>query len=74
MKGRLDLDGQQWNYGFDVDDSVPTVRVACPSIPKQTKLDIDSVFEPKNGQETLKRLLDSKLISRQMVERSDQLQ
>lgn len=74
MKGRLDLDGQQWNYGFDVDDSVPTVRVAYASIPKQTKLDIDSVFEPRNGPETQKRLLESKLISRQRVKRTDQLQ
>lgn len=70
MKGRLDLDGQQWNYGFDVDDSVPTVRVACPSIPKQTKLEIDLAFKPKHGIETQKRLLESKLVSTQMVERS----
>lgn len=55
MKSRLDPDGQPWNYGFDVDDSVPTVRVACPSIPNHTKLDIDSVFETQNELETQKR-------------------
>jgi len=73
MKGRLNLDRQQWNYGFDVDDSVLSVRVSCPFIPKQTKLDIDSVFELQNGLGAQKRLLESKLISRQIVN-TDQLQ